>query len=420
MNQWRNWIVGLCAVAWGVGTVWADQPSAEEQLWLEMINRFRADPVAELDILANYTTPGGLVFDDPSSDDPDIASALNAFSVNAQILRNQFDALTPAPPLAWSLSLNDSASYYSGVMIAEDEQSHTLDGRGLINRITTQSTYDFTGGGAAAENIFAFTRSVTHGHAGFVLDWGNSPTGIQNPPGHRNALISTTYREIGIAIEPENNPTTNVGPLVVTQHLAADFADGPFLTGVAYNNSVLNDQFYSVGEGLAGLLVEVFETGTSNLIGSTTTWDSGGYALDLPAGVYDVTFSAPGLYQMSTGIDMTGGVNVKLDAVDLNPKPGDANIDGLVTFADFAILQNHFDQAGTFSDGDFNGDGMVTFVDFSILQNHFDQSDPSLLAVELNSLSSASNQIVPEPGSLCVIVIGTILTGTRRGRCART
>ena len=50
---------------------------------------------------------------------------------------------------------------------------------------------------------------------------------------------------------------------------------------------------------------------------------------------------------------------------------GDANGDGRVTIADFASLQNHFGQQGTFADGDFNHDGFVTIADFAILQNHF-------------------------------------------------
>jgi hypothetical protein len=52
--------------------------------------------------------------------------------------------------------------------------------------------------------------------------------------------------------------------------------------------------------------------------------------------------------------------------------PGDANGDGLVTFADYQILQNNFGGSGkTFVQGDFNGDGNVTFADYQILQNNF-------------------------------------------------
>ena len=153
---------------------------------------------------------------------------------------------------------------------------------------------------------------------------------------------------------------------------------------------------------------------------STTAWDSGGYSLELAAGVYDVVFSGQGLFQMASGVDLTGGVNVKVDAVNLQPKPGDANGDGRVTFVDFSILQNHFNMAGTFSDGDFNGDGMVTFADFSILQNNFEQSGgPPSLVANLAEFGAAANQVLPEPGSFSLVALGAVLAVTKRRSGAR-
>lgn len=54
--------------------------------------------------------------------------------------------------------------------------------------------------------------------------------------------------------------------------------------------------------------------------------------------------------------------------------PGDANLDGQVTFADFLTLQNAMGQPGDWSQGDFNLDGSITFADFLILQNRFGQT----------------------------------------------
>lgn len=305
----------------------AGEPTSEEQLWLEMVNRFRADPVGELDRLANYTTPGGTTFGTPASDDTDVASALNFFGVDSEVLRNQFDALSSAPPLAWNQDLHDSATTYSGVMIANDQQSHSLDGNSLIQRLQN-SGYSFAGGGAAAENIFAFTESVFHGHAGFVIDWGSGSTGIQDPPGHRDNLLSNTFDEIGIGMVPVTDASLNVGPFATTQHLAVADANGPFLTGVAYNDDDLDD-FYSIGEGLGGLTVEVFDAGTSNLVASTSTYDSGGYTLELPAGsTYDVRFAGGNVDQTYTGIALSSQ-NGKLDAVDPIPEPASLALLGL-------------------------------------------------------------------------------------------
>ena len=51
--------------------------------------------------------------------------------------------------------------------------------------------------------------------------------------------------------------------------------------------------------------------------------------------------------------------------------PGDINLDGTVSFADFLVLQNNFGQSGTWTTGDLNMDTLVTFADFLILQNSF-------------------------------------------------
>ena len=51
--------------------------------------------------------------------------------------------------------------------------------------------------------------------------------------------------------------------------------------------------------------------------------------------------------------------------------PGDANLDGRVTFADFQILQANFNGSGGWEAGDFNLDGQITFGDFEILQPNF-------------------------------------------------
>ncbi|MCR9294280.1 MAG: S8 family serine peptidase [bacterium] len=66
----------------------------------------------------------------------------------------------------------------------------------------------------------------------------------------------------------------------------------------------------------------------------------------------------------------------RYDANQLNlitTGPGDANLDGQVSFADFLILQNGFGGVGDWKQGDFNLDGTVTFADFLILQNAFGQ-----------------------------------------------
>ena len=51
--------------------------------------------------------------------------------------------------------------------------------------------------------------------------------------------------------------------------------------------------------------------------------------------------------------------------------PGDANLDGRVSIADFSAMQNGFGKSGQWQQGDFNLDGNISIADFAILQNAF-------------------------------------------------
>lgn len=303
----------VLAAAWlagASGAALAAAPSASEQLWLEMINRFRAAPQAELDILTNYVTPGtGTVFAPSSSSDQGVRVAISFFGVDAAVLRSQFNALSAAPPLAWNSNLHNAASGHTDAMIASDVQSHQVAGEPSLGTRLTNAGYTFT---QANENIFGFTDNVFHGHAAFLIDWGNAPNGIQSPPGHRNALISAGLREIGISLKESDGP--NLGPLVVTQDLGRR-SGNPFLTGVAFTDAIVADDFYSIGEGIGEMTVNVFNAARTQVMASTTTYGSGGYSLALAAGTYDVQFSGSGYDFFVDDYAFTSGQNQKLDFV---------------------------------------------------------------------------------------------------------
>jgi len=55
------------------------------------------------------------------------------------------------------------------------------------------------------------------------------------------------------------------------------------------------------------------------------------------------------------------------------PRPGDANLDGFVNFADFLMLSTNFGKEvdAVWADGDFNGDERVDFADFLLLAEEF-------------------------------------------------
>jgi uncharacterized protein YkwD len=280
-------------------------PSQNEQYLLELTNRIRLDPEPELDrILVTR--------------DREVSNALDYFETNLTVLRQQWKELEPAPPLAWSGELHNSAETHNQRMIAADTQSHFLPNEpGLIDRMR-DAGYDPS---SVAENIFAYPDSIEAAHAGFAIDWGVGPHGIQEPAGHRISMTNGLYREVGIDITEERNPNTSVGTFVVTQHFGIDrkavwgMGDA-YLVGVVYTDAIKDDDFYTPGEGLGGVTITVSDL-VSDRVFSTKTWDAGGYQIALPRGSYRVDFTVDlnddgAIEVVSRQIEM-GKENFKLD-----------------------------------------------------------------------------------------------------------
>lgn len=247
-------------------------PTALEQEMVEMINRMRLDPVSELPLLTN-------------SSDADVNSAISFFKVDLSVLASQWNTLSPAAPLAWSDTLKDVAINNNDYQISIDDTAHAPD---LGGRFTSVG-YSGSGG----ENVFAKSKSVFYGHAAFAIDWDGSPTGIQNPPGHRNSIMNSNFREIGIEIRPENDASTDVGPLIMTQNFGNRLAlnGKSYLLGVIYDDQTTDDNFYTAGEGVSGVTVTAVDQSNSSNTVTATNWSSGGYQLLLDPGTYEVTFS---------------------------------------------------------------------------------------------------------------------------------
>ncbi|MCS7089580.1 MAG: CAP domain-containing protein [Verrucomicrobiota bacterium] len=273
-------------VLWVIG-----EPTDEEQLYLEYINRARANPAAEGERLA-------------ATSDPDVRSAYSFFGVDLNRMRLDLAGLAPAAPLAMSVELLAAARRHSWDMATNRFQGHTgSDGSSPGDRINRVG-YPWQMYG---ENVFAYARSVFHGHAAFEVDWGVGPYGMQEPPGHRLNIHQAAFREVGIGVL--SGVSGGVGPQVVTQDFATRTGAKPFVTGVVYYD-LNGNGFYDMGEGIGG--VEVIIPG-NGWYGRTAV--SGGYAVPVPAdGVYLVQFVAPGLHHQVNAL-VTNLANTKVDLI---------------------------------------------------------------------------------------------------------
>ena len=275
-------------------------PSNAEQEMLQLINRFRADPAGEA---ARITGGVGMTSEEQTA----VGFALGFFGVDLTLFGQQMAALSPAALLAWSTQLEDAAAAHSAAMIAADSQSHQLPGEAGLGERIAAAGYSLL---SAGENIYAFASSAAYAHAGFVVDWGGGPGGMQTPAGHRLNLVNPGYSEIGIDATPEGNGATNVGPLVVTQDLGQRAGYAAQLVGVVFDDGD-GDNFYDAGEGRGGVTVTAVGVGGTF---STATWGAGGYQLVVPAGAYTVTFSGGGMAGSYATAATMAAANVQVDA----------------------------------------------------------------------------------------------------------
>jgi len=290
-------------------------PSAREQYTLELTNRARLDPDGAYD---------RLVTDAPQN----VTDSIDFFNVDLTILRQQFDALTAVAPLAWNGDLGNAAVKHSQEMIDADTQSHRLPGEATLGTRISNEGYNFS---TVGENVYAFGDDAFQAHAAFFIDWGSTATGIQDPAGHRDNIMSDSFVEMGIGYLRELDAGTQVGTDVITHNFGDRFGYEAQLTGVVIDDND-GDRFYDIGEGEGGVTVQA--SGTAGTF-TTQTWAAGGYNLVVPAGDYTVTFTQ-GAQTFSTTATV-GTDNVKVDALidDMTPLTTNGTQDSLYDVSRF-------------------------------------------------------------------------------------
>jgi hypothetical protein len=245
-------------------------PNGPEQEMLWLMNRARQDPSAEGLWLA--TSPL-----------PDIAFGRSFFNVDEVALQTAFDALPASPPAAFDGRLYEASRQHSEYLISIDDQNHD----GQIERVL-DSGFEPNGGRLS---VFAYSDSALNAHAALNIDWGTGPDGMQDPPGHRLAIMGN-YDNVGLALVAD--PLPGVGPLVFSgaYMYAASAPDHfhRFLVGTVYEDANANGR-YDAGEGFPGVTV-MPDLGAYYAV----TSPGGGYAIPITAaGTYQVEFSGGGI-----------------------------------------------------------------------------------------------------------------------------
>ncbi|MBI2927553.1 MAG: CAP domain-containing protein [Verrucomicrobia bacterium] len=265
-------------------------PTVQEQLMLELVNRARANPGAEaarLGIDLNEGLPPGTITD------------------------------TPKPPLAFHRHLIQAARNHSDWMLDTDTFDHFgVSGTDPGDRMSAAG-YPFTGSWQWGENIAA---QWTTGSVNLTQFTANEHDALFQSPGHRENICEAGFDEIGLGVRQGvfTDKGTNYNAVLTTQNFARSAGTpGPLLLGVVYQDTN-QDGFYTVGEGLAGVTVKP-AAGTYYAVTST----SGGYALPLSATSGSLTVTASG-GALATAMSKTitlKNQNIKLDFDALNAQP---------------------------------------------------------------------------------------------------
>jgi hypothetical protein len=333
-------VTALAAALLGAAPLWAQQythgdPTAEEQLVLEIIQRARANPTAEGTRLQPKGLPGG-----------DIKEGLSA---------GDAAVVGPRPPLAFNANLIASARAHNADLYASGKFQHdSSDGTPWDVRI---ASFGYTGG-QVGENIAGHS---TYQYASSDLeDLLMIDSGVAGR-GHRKNLLDIypglpVFREIGAgyATYVTASPTTGL-----RSYLTQDFGRstaGPFLAGVVFNDANGNN-FYDIGEGMQGVTINV-SPGSWYAVTST----SGGYAVPVgTSGTITVTASGGGLAgTVTTAVTLTGE-NAKVDIFANDPDG-----DGMPTSWENA---NGLNPTVNDAAGDPDGDGLTNLQEFQNTTN---------------------------------------------------
>ncbi|MEK7991895.1 MAG: CAP domain-containing protein [Thiotrichaceae bacterium] len=260
-------------------------PSAEEQIHLELINRARANPVAEAKIYGLSSVTEGID-----------SSSLSSISTQAM------------QPLTFNVKLYKAAIAHSKDMADNEYFAHNSQGTNKTpaERVEDQG-YDYLRTG---ENLAytATTASIDKGESSIKLHGDLFVDEDYSGRGHRVNILSPKFKEVGISLA-FGIRKSRFNSYYVTDDFAAYFPSRcHFITGVVYDDND-KDNFYTIGEGVKGVKITLESSGST-----ATTANAGGYGIPAENGTYKVTFTHSTLGSYSKTVTVNEQ-NLKLDVL---------------------------------------------------------------------------------------------------------
>ena len=261
-------------------------PTDYEQYMITLINRARLDPEAEADIF-------GIDLNQGISPQGEISADMKQ-------------------PLAFNPDLTKAAREHSQWMIDKNTFGHTGEGNSSPGDRIEDTDYNTEPPWGWAENLaWKGSSASLDDYTHFIADQHES---LFHSPGHRKNTMNEGFSEVGAgSLLGEYDNTTGLMTTIKFAHTS----DTPFVTGTVFQD--FDDSgTYKPGEGVGNVQIQAGEQ-------STSTWDSGGYSMQLEPGEYLLTFDHEKIEEKVEIDFTTPSENVLVDLVlepdDQEPDP---------------------------------------------------------------------------------------------------
>jgi hypothetical protein len=283
--------------------------TAQEQLLLELVNRARLDPAAEaarhnvgLNQFINASSSGFPITADPKQ-------PLAGNNVLTRVAENHTAVVFNKAVQNGAINFDAHNGAGDGSVVARIAAAGYSQNALPFYRPENWSMYWTTGQLSTAAQQQAAIEAM---HAGLFYDDPAKNTGEGG--GHRLAMLDPNMKEMGAAVQfgqfQGNNTAMAFENFGVT-------GTQSFLSGAVYNDTVIKDDFYSIGEGVQGVTATV-RNAAGTVVGSDSTGSGGGWSVGQPGGTHTVTFSGGGLATSVAATIEGGSQNAKVDLVNGN------------------------------------------------------------------------------------------------------
>ncbi|HEX8911462.1 MAG TPA: discoidin domain-containing protein, partial [Humisphaera sp.] len=264
--------------------------------------------IHEVNVFAPAATPGNIA---GWGGTPDLNEGLPAGSISADAKQ----------PVAIDPNLTDSARDHASWMQSSGNLSHddARPGKTTATDRAVAAGYAFPAAPPTpyvGENIWWSSSAVNQTayvdqmQAGLFIDNLGPANGTISARGHRAQLLNPLAKLIGVG-----HAFGSDGQGYSAENFTNVNSSRAYLTGVTYRDSD-NNNFYTPGEGLGGVTITATRISDGQVF-TTTTWDAGGYTLQLADGAYTVTASGGGI---GTPIPQTVTVAARNVKADFNPR----------------------------------------------------------------------------------------------------